>query len=87
MKREVSIDSSNNSSLQGGSLLSELRVSIMTPSFVLICLSGGFQMAVYGMWSGVLPSVLSQISPTAGSPTYSDVQCGWFGFSNQGRYF
>jgi hypothetical protein len=82
LKREVSIDSITNSSLQGGSLLSELRVSIMTPSFVLICLSGGFQMAVYGMWSGVLPSVLSQISPTAGSPTYSDVQCGWFGFSN-----
>ena len=34
------------------------------------------------MWSGVLPSVLSQISPTAGQPTYNDVQCGWFGFSN-----
>jgi hypothetical protein len=82
LKKEDSIDSITNSNLQGGSLLSELRVSVMTPSFVLICLAGGFQMAVYGMWSGVLPSVLSQISPTAGSQTYSDVQCGWFGFSN-----
>lgn len=65
-----------------GNLLSELRASFTTPSFVLICLAGGLQMAIYGMWSGVLPSVLSQISPTAGQPTYSDVQCGWFGFSN-----
>ena len=82
LKESLNVKETSLVAQPSGSLLSELRASFTTPSFILICLAGGLQMAIYGMWSGVLPSVLSQISPTAGQPTYSDVQCGWFGFSN-----
>ena len=43
--------------------------------FAILALSGGFQMAVYGGWSGVLTDSLT-------STGYSDAAAGWAGFAN-----
>ena len=67
------------------SLLSLLRASLLaasrdvlaclrSPSVLLVTLSGGLQMAVYGAWSGTLPSVLS--------PRFSPAQAGALGSIN-----
>ena len=47
---------------------------LLTPSFALVALAGGAQMAVNGAWAGVLPTVLS--------PRFSDSQAGVFGSVN-----
>ena len=44
---------------------------VCSPSFALVALSGGAQMAVFGAWSGTLPTVLS--------PRFTDAQAGVFG--------
>ena len=49
----------------------EIVASIRVPSFLLLAVSGGLEMAVYGLWSGVLPTVLN--------PPFSDTQAGNFG--------
>lgn len=49
----------------------EIMASIRVPSFLLLAISGGLEMAVYGLWSGVLPTVLN--------PPFSDTQAGNFG--------
>ena len=54
--------------------LSEIKSLLRKPSFSIICLAGGVEMAVYGGWSGVLPSVLT--------PQYTDSQAGVLGALN-----
>jgi hypothetical protein len=60
-------------------LAGELRRAAATPSFLLLCAAGGLEMAIYGMWSGVLPAVLTELP---GRAAYSDVQAGAFGSVN-----
>lgn len=57
-------------------LSQEVWAALRTPSFVLLCVAGGLEMAVYGAWSGVLPSVLTLNS------LYTDTQAGAFGSVN-----
>jgi MFS family permease len=52
----------------------EIVAAARVPSFLLLALAGGLEMAVYGAWSGVLPSVLN--------PPFSDAQAGVFGSVN-----
>jgi hypothetical protein len=69
----------------GGGCLAGFRASLASagadfaacltvPGLLLLTLSGGLQMAVYGAWSGTLPSVLS--------PRFSDGQAGALGSVN-----
>lgn len=58
-------------------VLAQVKTAVYTPSFLLLCVSGGLQMAIYGAWSGVLPSVL-----TNGTGLYTDAQAGTFGSIN-----
>ncbi len=46
----------------------EVLAAIRVPSFLLLAVAGGVEMAVYGAWSGVLPTVLS--------PKFTDTQAG-----------
>jgi MFS family permease len=52
----------------------EIVTAVRVPSFLILALAGGLEMAVYGEWSGLLPTVLQQ--------RYSDSQAGWFGTAN-----
>jgi len=56
-----------------------VRTALATPSFALLCVAGGLEMAIYGMWSGVLPAVLTSLP---GAAAYSDAQAGAFGSVN-----
>jgi len=60
-------------------LWGELRRALSSRSFVLLCLAGGLEMAIYGMWSGVLPAVLTALP---GGAAFSDVQAGALGSVN-----
>jgi hypothetical protein len=51
----------------------EVVRALASPSFVLLAVAGGTEMAVFGMWSGVLPAAV-----TAGG-AYTDTQAGVFG--------
>ena len=51
----------------------EVVRALTSPSFMLIAVAGGTEMAVFGMWSGVLPAAV-----TAGG-AYTDAQAGVFG--------
>jgi hypothetical protein len=52
----------------------EIWRAVRVPSFVVLAFAGGLEMAVYGLWSGVLPTVLS--------PRFTDAQAGAFGSVN-----
>lgn len=52
----------------------EIGVALRQPSFLILAIAGGAQMAWYGAWSGVLPTVLT--------PRFTDAQAGSFGSVN-----
>ena len=56
------------------SAIGDFKACLRSPGLVLLTISGGLQMAVYGAWSGTLPSVLS--------PRFSDGQAGAMGSLN-----
>jgi len=72
-------EAADSSSTSVATLAGELRRAAATPSFLLLCAAGGLEMAIYGMWSGVLPAVLTELP---GRAAYSDVQAGAFGSVN-----
>ena len=72
-------EAADSSPTSVATLAGELRRAAATPSFLLLCAAGGLEMAIYGMWSGVLPAVLTELP---GRAAYSDVQAGAFGSVN-----
>jgi hypothetical protein len=57
-----------------GVAAAEVSAAFRAPAFLALAVAGGLEMAVYGAWSGVLPTVLS--------PKFSDGQAGTFGSVN-----
>lgn len=55
-------------------LLSEIGHVLKSPSFMAIAIAGGLNMGVYGMWSGVLVTVLPA--------SWGDATAGYFGLAN-----
>eukprot|EP00041_Stephanoeca_diplocostata_P008890 m.132997 g.132997 ORF g.132997 m.132997 type:complete len:487 (+) comp17519_c0_seq1:330-1790(+) len=55
-------------------LWTELKGVVAKPAFVLLVVSGGVNMGLYGMWSGVLPAVLPS--------SWGDAEAGYFGLAN-----
>ena len=56
---------------QAGSVAREAAAGLRSASFCLVALSGGSTMAVWGAWSGVLPTVMT--------PQFSADQAGAVG--------
>lgn len=77
MEQKLSSKSSSSSSSPSSASLgwvSEVWRSLAIPSFLLLAIGGGLEMAAYGGWSGVLTSALT--------PRFSDSQAGAMGSVN-----
>lgn len=51
--------------------IAEMLGLLLQPRVLLVCVAGGVQMAVYGAWSGQLPSVLTATAASASSSSAS----------------